>query len=132
MSTQVQAIYEAALAILDEADSEDFRKRTPAIINMLIGRCFNASEEYETGPHSMWTPVTSLEDYVEGIDRTLCLSAMPNGLASYLVLDYDNVKANALWSVFIEQVELARRSPAEIQPIVDVYGGIEHGQFGRW
>ena len=128
----VQQIYDIAVALIDEPDNDDFVSRTPAIINNLIGRCFNISEEYETGPHSMWHPVSKMSDEVEGIDKTIALSAMPNGLASYLVLDYDPVKARSLWSVFLEQLELCKRSPQSFEPIEDVYGGLEYGQFSRW
>lgn len=128
----VRQIYDIALSLIDEEGSTDFERRTPGIVNTLIGRCYNASEEYETGPHSMWTPVSSMDDEVEGIDQTLALSAMPNGLASYLVLDYDPVKARSLWSVFLEQVELCRKSPGRFEAIDDVYGGIEYGDFARW
>lgn len=127
----VQQIYDIAVALIDEPDNADFVKRTPGIINNLIGMCYQASEEWERGPHSAWTPVSEMGDEVQGIDQTMALSAMPNGLASYLVLDYDPVKARSLWSVFLERVEANRRTPGYFEPIEDVYGGIEYGQFSR-
>ena len=132
MSTAVRDIYDIATAIIDEAGNADFEARTPQLINALMGRCFNVSEEYETGPHSMWTPVKDMSDSVEGIDRTVCLSAMPYGLAALLVLDYDPVKSRSLWSVFLEQLDICRRSPADFEPIADVYGTQDIGQYGRW
>ena len=132
MSATVEQVYGAALALIDEEPDESLASRTPGIINTLIGRCFDASEEYETGAHSLWTPVTEMSDELEGIDRTIALSAMPYGLAAMLVLGYDPVKSRALWSVFIEQVELARKTPESFVPIENVYGAGEHGGFGRW
>lgn len=132
MSATVEQVYRAALALIDEEPDESLASRTPGIINTLIGRCFDASEEYETGAHSLWTPVAEMSDELEGIDRTIALSAMPYGLAAMLVLGYDPVKSRALWSVFIEQVELARKTPESFVPIENVYGAGEHGGFGRW
>lgn len=132
MSATVEQIYNAALALIDEESDESLEKRAPDIINTLIGRCYNASEEYETGAHSLWTPVSKMSDELVGIDRTLALSAMPYGLAAMLVLGYDPVKGRALWSVFTEQVELSRKTPERFAPIRDIYGLGEHGRHGRW
>lgn len=131
----VQDIYNAALAIMNETGTgnhNDYEGRTPALINMLIGDLWQVSEEYETGPHSMWRPVSAMSDEVEGIDATLALSVMPLGLASYLYLDEDPVRAGSWWGIYLERKEQSRHSPARTQPIEDVYGGIEYGNYGRW
>ena len=131
MNICVNDIYSAALAIMGEETSAEYEARTPGIVNALIGRCFQASERYETGPHSMWTPVGALTDAVCDLDRTLALSAMPYGLAALLYLDEDPARSSSWWSIFLEQVELCRRSPAEFEPVENVYGAPETN-FGRW
>ena len=110
MNICVNDIYSAALAIMGEETSAEYEARTPGIVNALIGRCFQASERYETGPHSMWTPVGALTDAVCDLDRTLALSAMPYGLAALLYLDEDPARSSSWWSIFLEQVELCRRA----------------------
>lgn len=129
---RVKDIYKAALSILDEEDSKLLRDRTPAIVNTLIGRCYPMSETFDGESRSMWKPVCDLDDTVEGIDRTLCLSAMPYGLGAILVLDYDAVKSKSLWSVFQEMLERFRNAPGQFAAIEDVYGGIEKGEAARW
>lgn len=133
MSVNVQEIYEAALAIMDERDSEEYRRRTPALVSALMGRCWVLSEEHPGGGHSAWLPVTSMEDTVEGIDNSIALSAMPYGLAAQLYLQEDPVSARSWWDIFQENLELFRRAgAATVEDIVDVYGGIEHGRGARW
>lgn len=133
MSVSVQEIYEAALSIMDENDCEDYRKRTPALVSALMGRCWVQSEKHPGGGHSAWLPVTSMEDTVEGIDNSIALSAMPYGLAAQLYMQEDPVSAQSWWNIFQENLELFRMSrPAQVEDITDVYGGIEHGRFGRW
>lgn len=133
MSVNVQEIYEAALAIMDESDSEGYRKRTPALISALMGRCWALSEEHTGTGHSRWLPVTSMEDTVEGIDNSIALSAMPYGLAAQLYLQEDPVSARSWWDIFQENLEQFRISrPAAVEDIVDVYGGIEYGRFTAW
>lgn len=133
MDVTVRDIYYSALAIMHEADTEDYANRTPAIVNTLIGQCWNASEEHQFGPHSFWTPVMSMTDIVEGVDISLSLSAMPYGLAAMLFLDEDPVRSNSWWDVWQEGLAMFRRMrPAEIEPIKDVYGGYGAEDYGRW
>lgn len=133
MSVSVQEIYEAALSVMDESDSEDYRKRTPALVSALMGRCWVQSEEHQGVGHSLWLPVTTMEDTVEGIDNSIALSAMPYGLAAQLYMQEDPVSAQSWWDIFQENLELFRTSrPAQVEDIVDVYGGIEHGRFAVW
>lgn len=133
MSVKAQTIFETALSIMDEVESaEHFRGRAVPILNTLIGDCWRVSEEHEKGPHSTWKAIATLEDTVEGIDQTLALSAMPYGLAAQLYLENDPIRANSWWQIYQEQYEKCRRSPMSIEPIVDEYGGVEAGCFGRW
>lgn len=133
MSVNVQEIYDAALAIMDERDSSDYRRRTPALVSALMGRCFVRSEDYPGGGHSRWLPVSTMEDTVEGIDNSIALSAMPYGLAAQLYLQEDPVSARSWWDIFQENLALLSAArPARVEDIADVYGGIEHGRYGKW
>lgn len=133
MSVTVLDIYNTALAIMDEAGTSDYEKRTPPIVNSMMGAVWMASEEHHFGPHSMWTPVTDMSDELSGVDQSLALSAMPYGLAAQLYLGEDHIRAGSWWSIFEERVALFKRSrPAEAEAITDCYGGFGHNDFGRW
>lgn len=133
MSVNVQEIYDAALAIMDESDNARYRGRTPALVNALMGRCFPRSEEHSGSGHSRWLPVAAMEDTVEGIDNGIALSVMPYGLAAQLYMQEDPVSARSWWDIFQENLELLGRCrPAAVEDITDVYGGIEYGSFGGW
>lgn len=133
MNVTVKDIYNSALAIMHEKDAEDYSSRAPAIINTLIGQCWNASEEHGFGPHSLWTPVEDMASVVAGVDLSLSLSAMPYGLAAQLYIDEDPIRAGAWWDIWQEALALFRRNrPAEIEPIQDMYGGFGCVEFGRW
>jgi len=132
MAVTAEEIYAAAIAVMDEEDCDDYRKRSVPILNSLIGRCYTVSEQYETGPHSFWQGVAALSEQVRGLDKTLCLSALPFGLAALLYLEEDPARSRSWWSVFLEQLELCKRSPGQIEAIGNVYGGLEHCGWGRW
>lgn len=133
MGVPARTVYDMALAIMHESDDDNsYIERSPAILNTLIGRCWRFSEEHEYGKHSTWTPITSIDDDIEGLDRTLCLSALPYGLAAQLYLDEDPVRSNSYWGVFQEQVDMCSRSPKAIEPIEDVYGGLGKNDYARW
>lgn len=133
MDVKVKDIYNSALAIMHEDGTEDYAVRVPAIVNTLIGQCWSASEQHQFGPHSLWTPVENMEDIIEGVDISLSLSAMPYGLAAMLFLDEDPIRSNSWWEVWQEALAMFRRNrPAEIEPIMDVYGGFGCNEHGRW
>ena len=125
MSVTARDIYNSALAIMHENPAEDYEARAVAIINTLIGQSWAFSEDHDRGPHSLWTPVKSMDDDVEGIDTSIALSAMPYGLAAMLFLDEDPVRSNSWWSVWQQGLDTFRRCrPADFEGIEDIYGGI--------
>ena len=133
MSVTVLDIYNTALAIMDESGTSDYEKRTPPIVNSMMGAVWMASEQHHFGPHSMWTPVTDMSDEVSGVDQSLALSAMPYGLAAQLYLGEDHVRAGSWWAIFEERLALFKRNrPAEFESIDNYYGGCELSEFGRW
>ena len=67
------------------------------------------------------------------LDQYICESVLPWGLAALLIIDDDRDKYNAYWDEFEKGIALARNSlPSEIGEVEDVYGGIEHGEYGAW
>ena len=133
MDVTVRDVYNSALAIMHERDTEDYSSRVPSIVNTLIGQCWYASEEHQFGPHSHWSPVREMTDILEGVDMSLALSAMPYGLAAMLFLDEDPQRSDSWWQVWQEGLAVFRRNrPAEFEPIGDVYGGYGADDFGRW
>lgn len=133
MSVSVREIYNGALALMGESDSDHYRNRTPDLVNTLLGRCRLVCGSAAEGGHSAWLPVAGLEDTVEGIDKSVALSAMPYGLAAQLYLQEDPVSARSWWDIFQENLELLGRGrPAVVEDITDVYGGIGHGSYGGW
>lgn len=139
----VSDVFDSAMAIMDElddagssenTDTADYRNRTPAIMNILIGECYPYSENYAAGKkRSGWTPVTSDGDYIDGVDDTICLTVMPYGLASGLLVD-ENPSAASFFQQRYEALlsRFGKELPADWESIGDVYGGIGHGRFGRW
>ena len=125
-------ILSASLAIMDEAASDDYSARAVPILNTLIGRCYAISAETETPVPNNWKSIVSLSDEVTSIDKTLCISGIPYGLAALLYLEEDPVRSRSWWSIFLEQMELSKRTPRHFEPIKNVYGGVEHSGYGRW
>lgn len=125
-------ILAASLALMDESTAEGYENRAVALLNTLIGRCYGVSAETHSPIPNNWKSITSLEDEIEGIDKTLCLAAMPYGLAALLYLEEDPVRSRSWWSIFLEQLELCRRTPRSFEPISNLYGGMEHSCYGSW
>ena len=133
MAVTVQEVYGAALALMDETSDSEYISRTPAIVNTLLAKVYPISEEYTGGAHSGWTKVTSMTDYLVGIDQSLALAAVPYGLAALLKLDEDSNLANSMWALFTDNCESFKRHPVDFDGIEDVYGIMdEYEEFGRW
>ena len=71
--------------------------------------------------------------FFENIFEEPYMTAYFWGLAALLIIDDDRDKYNAYWDEFEKGIALARNSlPSEIGEVEDVYGGIEHGEYGAW
>ncbi|MGE4485346.1 MAG: hypothetical protein AB7C97_09595 [Oscillospiraceae bacterium] len=139
----VSDVFDSAMALIDElddtgssdaADTAEYKNRTPAIVSILIGECYPYSENYAAGTRrSGWTPVTAQDDYIDGVDDTLCLTVMPYGLAASLLVD-ENPAAAGFFQQRYEALlaRFGKELPSDWESIADVYGGIENGGFGRW
>lgn len=141
-------VFEIAINLMDElndegkykhADTEEYRMRTRAILNVLIGELYPFSDTYKKNQE--WQtgrrPVAQmLEDlYTEiDLDDYICRSVMPYGLAAHLLLDENPSTAGFFQQRYDElKAQLSRGLPAESEDIIDVYGGIEpYNEFGMW
>lgn len=126
-------IYLAALSIMDEQDMDNnYKERSAAIINALMSRCWQYTENYKGGSRSGFTAISSLDDELAGFDDTLVLGVMPYGLAAALYIGEDPLRANSWQQQFEENLLEARRVPSGIEPIEDVYGCVNPSSFARW
>lgn len=126
-------IYLAALSIMDEQDMDNnYKDRSVAIINALMSRCWQYTENYKGGSRSGFTAISSLDDELAGFDDTLVLGVMPYGLAAALYIGEDPLRANSWQQQFEENLLEARRVPSGIEPIEDVYGCVNPSSFARW
>lgn len=140
----VSDVFDISMALMDElnsvgdsetSDTTEYQNRTPAIMNILIGECYPYSEDYVAGSRrSGWIPVESTDDYITGIDDTLCRSVMPYGLAASLLIDENPTAANYFQQRYEALLNrFGREVPASgWETVEDVYGGIECGEFGIW
>lgn len=145
MATNAQWIFERAMRLMDEgtdsaltadvADTQEYKNRTLAILNVLRIECFPASDTFqvtEAGKRPICPEITDFETEI-GLDDGICQGVLPYGLAAHLLLDENPSVAGFFQQKYAEMLSQAMRSlPAQSEPITDVYGGIEYGCFGRW
>lgn len=133
----VEDVFDAAMGIMDElsvsgeartSDTEEYALRTPAIVNMLVSEL-----KMLTGERGDWLPVESLEDVVPVGDTSYALGALPYGLAANLLVD-ENPSAASFYQQRYEELRAyyLARMQAVSGDIVNLYGGIEYGEFGAW
>lgn len=144
-------VFQAAITIMDELsdegkykyeDTEEYRNRTLAILNLLQNELYPYSDTY--GLNQEWgskrRPVAArLEDLYSEIDLDdYCAgTVLPYGLAAHLLLNEDPSAANFCQQRYDElKASLMRGLPAESEDIEDVYGprgGISpYNEFSRW
>lgn len=131
-------IFTAAMGLMDELDAsgvpsardtEGYRLRTPGIVNMMIS-------EYRilAGMGGGFVAVETLADPILKIDDTYAIGVMQYGLAANLLVD-ENPTAASFYEQRYEEMRnlyFSRRPAEDGEEIVDLYGGIEYGRFGRW
>ena len=143
--TNAQWIFEKTMHLMDEvnestgtadySDTKEYKNRTLAILNILRMECFPASDTYAVtipGKRPVCPEITSFEEPI-GLDDGICQGVLPYGLAAHLLLDENPGAASFFQQRYEEALNLARRGvPAVAEDITDVYGGIEHDEYGRW
>ena len=145
MSTTAQWVFEKAMHLMDEvnestgetdtADTREYKNRTIPLLNILRVECFTASDTYavtEPGKRPVCPEIPDFETPI-GLDDGICQGVLPYGLAAHLLLD-ENPDVAAYFNQRYQELLTQYRSaiPAAPEDIVDLYGGIEYGQFSRW
>ncbi len=141
-------VFQRAITIMDELsdegkykyeDTEEYRLRTLAILNVLQQELYPFSDTYRK--NSEWEsgrrPVAAqLEDLYSEIDLDdYCAgTVLPYGLAAHLLMSEDPSSANFCQQRYDElKASLQRGMPAESEDITDLYGGLEpYNEFGMW
>lgn len=145
MATTAQWVFEKAMHLMDEVnettgaadtnDTKEYKNRTLPILNILRVECFPASDTYivaTPGKRPICPEIESFEDHIS-LDDGICQGVLPYGLAAHLLLDENPSAASFFQQRYEEALRTARLGlPAESEDIVNLYGGIEYGQFARW
>jgi hypothetical protein len=121
--------------LADTAQTREYKGRTLAILNVLRGECFPASDTCPGGEGGKRPVCPEIVDFDTdlGLDDYLGQSVLPYGLAAHLLLDENPSLASFFQQRYQELLLRARQScPAQSEDIVDLYGGIEYGRFARW
>lgn len=146
MAITVQEIFDIAIRLMDAqnestgstdtADTKEYNLRTVSLLNSVLDKAYPYSDNYREavtgGKRPICPKVTSMTDEVQ-LDEAICTAALPYALAGLLLLEEDPTRANFFMQMFEEMLEQCRkRLPAVESTVEDVYGGIEHGEFGAW
>lgn len=144
MATRALFVFNNAMALMDEFSTEmdehgrynpneedtiEYRSKTPAILNILMGELYPYSDNYPKDAlykRPIVTPLHSLDDDIP-LDDYICRTVMPYGLAAHLLIQEDPSTANYFQQRYDElKAKLAVGMPTESADIVDVYGGGEY------
>ena len=141
-------VFQRAITMMDELsdegkyryeDTDEYRNRTLAILNVLQGELYPYSDTYKK--NSEWAkgrrPVLKpLDDLFSAIDLDdYCAgTVLPYGLAAALLLDENPTTANFFQQRYDElKASLMRGMPAESEDITDIYGGLyPYNDMSRW
>lgn len=140
----VQEIFDIAIHLMDEqnessgvtltADTKEYSYRTPSALNSILNWVYPYSDTYVQaleGNRPTYPKVESMTDQID-MDDYICLSVLPYGLAARLAEESSSLK-NWFEQTFLERIEAARRTmPSGEGSVEDVYGGLEHGEYGYW
>ena len=135
--TTVNDVFFLTMSLIDElndrtgqadlAETRDYKQRTPGIITLLCGELYYYSDTRvvaKPGKRPICPPVTELEDEL-GLDDFLCRNVLPYGLAARLLIDENPPTAAFFEREYTELlVRYGARTPARIEPIRNIYGGL--------
>ena len=136
-------VFDVAVALMDEindsgqtqtADTEEYKRRTPGIMRILLAECYPYSELKDPdATASSWRIPDEWDDSLWKIDNTLSLGIMPYGLAANLLVDENPAAAGFFQQRYQELLNERKRMTAAVSGEVEnLYGGIEYGQFSQW
>lgn len=134
MATNAQWIFETTMSMIDEldddgdadyADTEEYKNRTIAILNVLSGELYPYSDTYTPSDDLKVRPIVSVITDFDGdigLDDYICKSVMPYGLAAHLLLDENPTAANYFQQRYEElKGALAVGMPSASEDVEDVY-----------
>ena len=151
MSCTAGEIYDRAIHLMDGqrdsdgstvfSETKDYQVRACPLLSTLLNEVYPYSDTYaqalaltEPGKRPVLPPVTALTDPVP-LDDYLCMSVLPVGLAALFLREENRVSYESFWADYLNRLNRARQtlpvSGGEEQ-IEDLYGGIEHGKYGKW
>lgn len=143
MATTAQQVFDLAMGLMDEVsasgstdntDTKEYKNRTLLIVNALRGELYPYSDGCDAAGdgRAIAAYIRNFTDPIE-LDDYICQTVLPYGLAAHLLLD-ENPSAASFFQQRYEALkrDLAVGMPAGSEEIADRYGGIEHGEFGRW
>ena len=146
MAVTPREVFELTIALMDElswpageadvAENRDYKARVLPILTLLQGECLPFCEEYALtgeGRRPLCPPVTGFDDPIPGLDDTMCRTVLPYGLGAHLLLEENPAAASFFQQKYTEnRARMASLLPVRPGTVEDVYGGVEHGSFGRW
>lgn len=143
-TTTVQTVFDLAIHLIDSVSDEgltdtedtlDYKNRTLGLLNTMQQRLYRYSDTYKVkkaGKRPVLPMLESFEDVIN-LDDYIAQDVMPYGLAALLLLAEDPQQANYFQQAYEEMIISLREGlPTESEDIVDVYGGYEYNEFGRW
>ncbi len=144
-----KAVFDKAMFLMDAqsessgatltGDTKEYQVRTIGILNNLLDVVYPASSTFtiwEKGARPALDDIESLDDVLD-LDARILRDVLPNGLAAKLLSEENPTLSNYFQQCFEEGLAMAATQvPAQFEDIDGavggMYGGVEHGQFGRW
>lgn len=141
-------VFQRAITMMDELnddgkykyeDTDEYRHRTLAILNVLQGELYPFSDTYtknqawQEGRRPVLSPLDDLFTEID-LDDYCAGTVLPYGLAAALLLDENPTTANFFQQRYDElKASLMRGLPAVSEDITDIYGGLyPYNDQSRW
>lgn len=144
MTTTALWVFEKAMYLMDEqnesngatdtADTAEYKFRSLPILNVLRHEVYPCSEYFQAdGVTRPFCPEIASLDSVIQMEDPLVQGVMPYGLAARLLADENPTLANYFQQNYEVMLQTMRsRLPAVSAPIENLYGGMEHREYGLW
>ncbi len=117
------------------AENRGYKNRVLPILNVLRVECFPYSDTWavtEPGKRPVCPEIADFESAI-ALDDGICQGVLPYGLAAHLLLEENPSLASYFQQRYEEGLSALKRGvPGGSAEIVDLYGGIEYGEFSRW
>lgn len=149
LDKRAQGVFDKAIYLMDAqndatgatrtADNRDYEVRAVGLLNNLLDVVYPYSDTYaitRPGKRPALPDLQSLDDPLD-LDARLVRDVLPLGLAARLLAEENPTLANYFQQLFEEHLAQAGRGLSGGFEDIDgalggLYGGIEHGEFGRW